>query len=122
GLLHWDVPNIFAGPARQTNALIASIVLAVMVLPTLSSISREVIRAVPGGLREASVALGATWWETVWKVILPAARAGIFGATVLSLGRALGEPMAVSMTIGNKPKIQGSLLHPEDTVASIIAN
>ena len=113
---------LFAGPARQTNMLIASVILAVMILPTLSSISREVIRAVPGGLREASVALGATWWETVWKVILPAARTGIFGATILSLGRALGETMAVTMTIGNNPVIQASLLQPAYTLASVIAN
>jgi phosphate transport system permease protein len=113
---------IFAGPARQTNMLIASVILAVMILPTLSSISREVIRAVPGGLREASVAMGATWWETVWRVILPAARSGIFGATVLSLGRALGETMAVTMTIGNRPEIQSSLLQPAYTLASVIAN
>jgi phosphate transport system permease protein len=113
---------IFAGPARQTNLLIASIILAVMILPTLSSISREVIRAVPGGLREASVAMGATWWETVWRVILPAARSGIFGATVLSFGRALGETMAVTMTIGNRAQIQSSLLQPAYTLASVIAN
>lgn len=112
----------FEGPARQTNFLIASIVLAVMVLPTLSSISREVIRAVPGGLREASVALGATWWETIWRVVLPAARAGIFGATVLALGRALGETMAVTMTIGNRADIPPSLLAPGYTLASVIAN
>ena len=113
---------IFAGPARQTNLLIASVILAVMVLPTLSSISREVIKAVPGGLREASVAMGATWWETVWRVILPAARSGIFGATILSLGRALGETMAVTMTIGNRAEIQASLLQPAYSLASVIAN
>jgi phosphate transport system permease protein len=113
---------IFAAPARQTNILIAAIILAVMILPTLSSISREVIRAVPGGLREASVAMGATWWETVWKVVIPAARTGIFGATVLSLGRALGETMAVTMTIGNTPRIQASILQPAYTLASVIAN
>jgi phosphate transport system permease protein len=113
---------VFAGPARQTNVLIASVILAVMILPTLSSISREVIRAVPGGLREASVALGATWWETVWKVVLPAARSGIFGATVLSLGRALGETMAVTMTIGNRPEIVASVFAPAYTLASVIAN
>jgi phosphate transport system permease protein len=118
----WDVPDIFAGPARQTNILIASVVLAVMVLPTLSSISREVIKAVPGDLRENSVALGATWWETVWRVVLPAARGGIFGATVLSLGRALGETMAVTMTIGNRADIPASLLYPAYTLASVIAN
>jgi len=113
---------VFSGPARQTNLLIASIVIAVMVLPTLSSISRDVIKAVPGGLREASFALGATWWETIWKVVLPAARTGIFGATVLALGRALGETMAVTMTIGNRNDIPSSLLGPANTLASVIAN
>jgi phosphate transport system permease protein len=113
---------LFAGPAQQLNILIASVILAVMILPTLSSISREVIRAVPGGLREASVALGATWWETVWRVVLPAARGGIFGATILSFGRALGETMAVTMTIGNRNDIPTSLLAPAYTLASKIAN
>jgi phosphate transport system permease protein len=113
---------IFAGPARQTNLLIAAIVVAVMVLPTLSSISRDVIKAVPGGMREASVALGATWWETTWRVVLPAARAGIFGATILALGRALGETIAVTMVIGNRPDIPASLLSPAYTLASVIAN
>ena len=129
-LLHFSKPlsdrlgafPLLAGPARQTNLLIASIVVAVMVLPTLASISRDVIRAVPGGLREAGVALGATWWETIWKVVLPAARAGILGATVLALGRALGETMAVTMTIGNRPDIPPSLLSPAYTLASVIAN
>jgi phosphate transport system permease protein len=113
---------VFAGPVTQTNILIASVVLAIMILPTLSSISREVIRAVPGGLREASVAMGATWWETIWKVVLPAARAGIFGATVLALGRALGETMAVTMTIGNRPATPTSIFAPAYTLASAIAN
>ncbi len=93
-----------------------------MILPTLSSISRDVIRAVPGGLREASVAAGATWWETIWKVVLPAGRSGIFGATVLAMGRALGETMAVTMTIGNRPEILPTLLAPAYTLASVIAN
>jgi phosphate transport system permease protein len=113
---------LFAGPARQTDLLVASLVLAVMVLPTLSSISREVIRAVPGGMKEASVALGATWWETIWRVVLPAARAGIFGASVLALGRALGETIAVAMVIGNRPSITASLFAPAYTLASVIAN
>jgi len=81
-----------------------------------------VIGAVPVGMREASVALGATWWETMWKVVLPAARAGIFGATILALGRALGETIAVTMTIGNRPDIPASLLSPAYTLASVIAN
>jgi phosphate transport system permease protein len=113
---------IFAGPARQQSLLAASLILAVMILPTLSAISRDVIKAVPGGLRETSHSLGATWWETIWRVILPAARAGIFGATVLALGRALGETIAVTMMIGNRPDIQASLFGSGDTLASVIAN
>ncbi len=113
---------VFAGPARQTNLLLASIVIAIMILPTLASISREVLKAVPNGIRESSLALGATWWETVWRVVLPAARAGIFGATVLALGRALGETIAVTMVIGNTPVIQTSLFGPAYTLASVIAN
>lgn len=113
---------IFAPPPRQTSLLSASLVLTVMVLPTLAAVSRDVIKAVPGGLREASFALGATWWETTWRVVLPAARAGIFGATVLALGRALGETIAVTMVIGNRYEIQPSLLQPGYTLASVIAN
>jgi phosphate transport system permease protein len=100
----------------------ASLVLAVMILPTLSAISREVIRAVPRGLKESSVALGATWWETTWRVILPSARAGIFGATILALGRALGETIAVTMVIGNRYAIPPSIFSPAYTLASVIAN
>jgi phosphate transport system permease protein len=73
-------------------------------------------------MKEASFALGATWWETTWKVILPAARPGIFGATVLAFGRALGETIAVTMIIGNRPEIQASLFGPAYTLASVIAN
>jgi phosphate transport system permease protein len=113
---------LFAPPARQTSLLAASLVLAVMVLPTLAAVSRDVIRAVPEGLRESSYALGATWWETTWRVVLPAARPGILGATVLALGRALGETIAVTMVIGNRYEIQPSLLQPGYTLASVIAN
>ncbi|GAC1510054.1 MAG: phosphate ABC transporter permease subunit PstC [Candidatus Dormibacteraceae bacterium] len=100
----------------------AALVLAVMVLPTLTAVSRDVIRAVPRGLRENAVALGATWWETNWRVILPAARAGIFGATILALGRALGETIAVTMVIGNRYEIPASIFSPAYTLASVIAN
>ena len=100
----------------------ASLVLAVMILPTLTAISRDVIRAVPRGLKENSFALGATWWETTWHVILPAARAGIFGATILALGRALGETIAVTMAIGNRYWIPPSVFQPAYTLASVIAN
>jgi phosphate transport system permease protein len=100
----------------------ASLVLAVMILPTLAAISRDVIRAVPRGLKENAVALGATWWETTWRVILPAARPGIFGATILALGRALGETIAVTMVIGNRYAIPQSIFQPAYTLASVIAN
>ncbi len=114
--------SFLAGPARQTSLFTASLVLAVMILPTLAAVSRDVIRAVPRGLRENAVALGATWWETVWKVILPAARAGIFGALILALGRALGETIAVTMVIGNRYEIPKSIFYPAYTLASVIAN
>lgn len=100
----------------------ASLVLAVMILPTLAAISRDVIRAVPRGLKENAVALGATWWETTWRVILPSARPGIFGATILALGRALGETIAVTMVIGNRFEIPPSVFQPAYTLASVIAN
>jgi phosphate transport system permease protein len=111
-----------AGPAQQTSLLTASLVLAVMILPTLSAVSRDVIRAVPRGLKENAVALGATWWETTWRVVLPSARAGIFGAVILALGRALGETIAVTMVIGNRYEIPHSIFYPAYTLASVIAN
>jgi phosphate transport system permease protein len=100
----------------------AAVVLAVMILPTLTAISRDVIKAVPRGLKENAVALGATWWETTWRVILPSARAGIFGATILAFGRALGETIAVTMVIGNQYVIPHSIFQPAYTLASVIAN
>jgi phosphate transport system permease protein len=100
----------------------AGLVLAVMVLPTLTAISRDVIKAVPRGMKENAVALGATWFETTWKVILPSARAGIFGATILALGRALGETIAVTMIIGNQYVIPHTIFQPAYTLASVVAN
>ena len=127
--LHLEVPISdrfgFVGWLSQPGArslFNASLVLAVMILPTLSAISRDVIRAVPRGLKESAVALGATWWETTWTVILPSARAGIFGATILALGRALGETIAVTMVIGNRYAIPPSIFSPAYTLASVIAN
>ena len=114
--------GFLGGPARQTSLFTASLVLAVMILPTLSAVSRDVIRAVPRGLKENAVALGATWWETTWGVILPSARAGIFGAVILALGRALGETIAVTMVIGNRYEIPHSIFYPAYTLASVIAN
>lgn len=117
------LPNValFADPAER-GLFTAALVLGVMILPTLTAISRDVIRAVPRGLKENSIALGATWWETTWKVILPSARAGIFGATILALGRALGETIAVTMVIGNAYVIPHSIFQPGYTLSAIIAN
>jgi len=113
--------GFLADPAPR-GLFTAALVLAVMILPTLTAISRDVIRAVPRGLKENAIALGATWWETTWKVILPSARAGIFGATILALGRALGETIAVTMVIGNAYVIPHSIFSPAYTLSAIIAN
>ena len=129
-LLHLEIPitehlgfiGFLSGPPGQSSLFTASLVLAIMILPTLTAVSRDVIRAVPRGLRESTVALGATWWETVWHVILPAARAGIFGATILAVGRALAETIAVTMVIGNRFEIPHSIFSPAYTLASVIAN
>jgi phosphate transport system permease protein len=93
-----------------------------MVVPFIISVSREVLLAVPVEQREAALALGATRWETTWKVVVPFARAGIFGSIFLSLARALGETMAVTMVIGNDPKISASLFAPGYSIAAVIAN
>ena len=113
--------GLFSDPAPR-GLFTAALVLAVMILPTLTAISRDVIRAVPRGMKENSIALGATWWETTWKVILPSARAGIFGATILALGRALGETIAVTMVIGNAYVIPHSIFSPAYTLSAVIAN
>jgi phosphate transport system permease protein len=102
--------------------LAAGMVLAIMVLPFVAAISYDVCRAVPRSQREASLALGATRWQTIWKVVLPYARPGIIGACFLALGRALGETMAVTMLIGNAPEIKLSLFAVGDSIASVIAN
>jgi phosphate transport system permease protein len=93
-----------------------------MVAPFIISISREVLLAVPRDLREAALALGATKWESTWQVVIPFARSGIAGSIFLALARALGETMAVTMVIGNTPKIQASILAPGYSIAAVIAN
>jgi phosphate transport system permease protein len=114
---------IFAGPVLSgTGLLTAGLILALMILPTVTAISREVIVAIAQDLREASMSLGATKWETVARVVLPASRVGIFGALVLALGRAIGETIATTMVIGNRPEIAVSLFAPSYTMASVIAN
>ena len=112
----------FQGNASGYGFLTAGVVLAIMVLPIMIALSRDVIRAVPRALREASLALGATNAETLWAVILPYARVGITGAVLLSLGRALGETIAVTMVIGNRPQISTSLFASGYTLPSVIAN
>jgi phosphate transport system permease protein len=113
---------LFQGPAYGVGLLSAGAVLAIMILPFIISISREVLLAVPREQREASLALGATRWETAWHIVVPYARAGIIGSIFLALARALGETMAVTMVIGNDPKINMSLLAPGYTIAAVIAN
>jgi phosphate transport system permease protein len=97
-------------------------VLAVMIIPFIISISREVIMSVPGDQREAALALGATRWETTWDIVVPYAKKGIMGSIFLALARSLGETMAVTMVIGNDPKIKASLLAPGYSIAAVIAN
>lgn len=102
--------------------LTAAIILAIMILPTICAISRNVVKAVPRDIVEGSLALGLTRWESLSGVILPHARAGIFGAMMLALGRALGETIATTMVIGNSPTISASLFAPSYTLSSVIAN
>ena len=120
--LHLGGTPLFSGPAYGPSMLAAGLILAVMVLPYISAVSREVLLAVPRSQREAALALGATRWEMIWDAVLPYARSGIFGGVILGLGRALGETMAVTMVIGNRPEISASLLAPGYTMASLIAN
>jgi phosphate transport system permease protein len=112
----------FEGPPYGIGMLAAGIILAIMVIPIISSITREVMTAVPQQQREAALALGATRWEMIRVGVLRNARAGIMGGIILGLGRALGETMAVTMVIGNRPEIATSLFAPGYTMASVIAN
>jgi phosphate transport system permease protein len=113
---------LFQGYFYGVGMLTAGILLAIMILPTISAISRDIFEAVPRDQREAMLALGATKWETLTRAVIPYARSGIIGALVLALGRALGEAMAVTMVIGNKPAISASLFAPAYTLASVLAN
>jgi phosphate transport system permease protein len=112
---------IFAGPPFGVGLFAAGVILTLMILPTIVAISRDVITAVPDSQREAMLALGATRWETITRAVLPYARSGIFGAVILGLGRALGETMAVTMVIGNRPEIPRSVFDSSQTIASQIA-
>ena len=113
---------LFTGPAYGIGFLTAGIVLAIMVIPYIISVSREVLMSVPRDQREAALGLGSTRWESTWKVVVPFARAGIMGSIFLALARALGETMAVTMVIGNRAHISASLFDSSYTIASAIAN
>jgi phosphate transport system permease protein len=113
---------IFKGPAYGFGFLTAGIVLAIMVIPYIISVSREVLLSVPRDQREAALSLGSTRWEATWKVVVPFARGGIMGSIFLALARALGETMAVTMVVGNTAIISASLFSPGYSIAAIIAN
>ena len=120
--LHLGATPFFRGPAYGPSVLAAGLILAVMVLPYIAAVSREVLAAVPRSQREAALALGATRWEAITGAVIPYARTGIFGGIILGLGRALGETMAVTMLIGNRHELSASLFAPGYTMASLIAN
>jgi phosphate transport system permease protein len=113
---------LFQGPPYGIGMLAAGLILAIMVVPYITSVSREVLLAVPGSQREAALGLGATRWETTRIAVLRYGRSGLIGAILLGLGRALGETMAVTMVIGNRPEIAASLFAPGYTMASVLAN
>lgn len=119
---HLGFLPFFRGPKVGVGLLCASLVLAVMILPTIASMSREVLRAVPIELREGGLALGATRWDVVRRIVLPHAKSGIFGSILLGFGRAVGETMAVAMVVGSRADITGSLLSPGYTMSSVMAN
>ena len=120
--LHLGDFPLFSGPAYGPSMLAAGLILAIMVLPYISAVTREVLLAVPRSQREAALALGATRWEMIRDAVVPYAKSGIIGGIILGLGRALGETMAVTMVIGNRHEISSSLFQPGYTMASLIAN
>src|SRR5213596_248236 len=119
-ILGWT--PFFSGPVYGVSMLAGGIIVAIMILPIITSISREILRSVPDLQREAAYALGATRWEVTRIAVLSYAKKGLFGAVILGLGRALGETMAVTMVIGNRPEIAASLFAPGYTLASVVAN
>jgi len=119
---HLGFIPLFEGPAFGVGMFAAGLILAIMILPTISSLAKEVFQAIPTQQREAALALGATRWEMIKLAVLASSRGGLFAAMVLGLGRALGETMAVTMVIGNRSQITASLFAPAQTMASVIAN
>jgi phosphate transport system permease protein len=116
--------SLFTGPipVSGSSRLAASLILTIMIIPTIAAVSRDVFQAIPRSQREASLALGSTQWETIWRVLIPYGLSGILGAVILGLGRAVGETMAVTMVIGNSIEGTASLLRPGYTMSSVIAN
>lgn len=116
------IGNLFQGPPLGLGLLTAGIVLAIMILPFISSVMREVFQTVPARLKESSYALGSTTWEVVWDIVLPYTRSAVIGGIFLGLGRALGETMAVTFVLGNSYNLTASLLMPGTSISSSIAN
>jgi phosphate transport system permease protein len=118
------IGGLFQGPipVSGSSRLAAGLILSIMIIPTIAAVSRDVFQAIPRAQREASLALGATQWETIWQVLIPYSLSGILGAVILGLGRALGETMAVTMVIGNSIQGSPSILRPGYTMSSLIAN
>ena len=114
--------SIFAGPPYGIGMLTASLILAIMVLPFVTSISRDVFETVPPMLKESAYGIGCTTWEVVSNIVIPYTRVGVIGGVMLGLGRALGETMAVTFVIGNAHKISASLIAPGTTISATIAN
>lgn len=119
---HFGFLPLFQGPPLGIGMLNAGLMLALMLLPIITALSREAVQQVPGHLKEAMLALGATRWEVIWNVVLPCARSGIIAAVILGLGRALGETMVVAMVLGNRPQIKASLFAPAATLTSVPIN
>jgi len=120
--VHFGFIPLFQGAPYGIGMLAAGLILAIMILPYITAVSREVLQAVPPTQREAAYALGSTRWEAICGPVLRYARSGILGAIILGLGRALGETMAVTMVIGNRAEISASLFNPAYTMASLLAN
>jgi phosphate transport system permease protein len=114
--------SLFAGPPYGIGILTAALILAIMVVPFVASISRDVFDTVPPMLKESAYGVGCTTWEVIWNIVIPYTRVGVIGGVMLGLGRALGETMAVTFVIGNAHKISGSLLAPGTTISATIAN
>jgi phosphate transport system permease protein len=119
---HLSFIPLFSGNPYGVGMLAAGLILSIMILPYITSISRDVILAVPTSLKEGALALGSTHWEMVRMVVLPYARSAVMGSIFLALGRALGETMAVTMVIGNTPQIKASLFEPAYTMSAVLAN